>query len=151
PPAGLLLPLLGLSLGEREGASHPSRHVACPVPSAPADPKEHSSDDDAEARNDSGGYPRTARLKLVQGSPTGMRDEQCQRDRGQETENEDEPTCDPHAAPSILQSRLGQPQVPRQDPAHDLAGPLADLQDLRVAVVASDRELLDEPVRPVDL
>ncbi len=39
--------------------------------------------------------------------------------------------------------RVRQAEVARQDQPMDLAGALADLQDLRVAVVARDRELLD--------
>src|SRR5438552_13510977 len=46
---------------------------------------------------------------------------------------------------------LGKPQVAGDDPPHDLAGPLADLQDLRVPVVAGHRELLHVAVPTVDL
>src|SRR5439155_15463081 len=45
----------------------------------------------------------------------------------------------------------GQPEVPRDQHALDLAGPFPDLQNLRVPVEPRHRELLDETVPTVDL
>src|SRR5437588_2017231 len=50
-----------------------------------------------------------------------------------------------------LAEGFGQAEVPSDDPPHDLAGPFADLQDLRVAVVARHRELFHVAIPPVDL
>src|SRR6266566_4903782 len=47
--------------------------------------------------------------------------------------------------------RAGDPQISSDQDALDLTGPLAYLQDLRVAVEPGDGELLDESVSPVDL
>src|SRR5687767_9831034 len=56
-----------------------------------------------------------------------------------------------HLASVELELGAGQPHVPGDQDALDLAGPLADLEHLGIPIVPGHGELLDEPVAPVDL